>query len=109
MDRLLVSGSRREELVGLLVRREGLDRDTARHFLDLAVQDLIESYRWQVEARRLNASGVADARRLLGFVHGNAIASAVGMPTAQTWKALRTIVPHILDAPGGAAAMERSA
>lgn len=111
MDRLRwVSARRSDELVRLLVLREGFDDATARRFVDLAVDDLLESYRWQTD--RLppaDAHRVADARRLLGFVHGNAIASAVGIPTPRAWQALRTLVPRLLRMAAEPVALGRTA
>ena len=90
------SATRSEELVNLLVLLEGFDDATARRLVDVTVEDLVRSIHRQDGIRRLGGSGMAEGRRLLDFVHGDAIASAVGIPAPRAWQALRTLAPHLL-------------
>jgi hypothetical protein len=98
MERLqLVLEYRTRDLVNVLVRRTGLDPDTAARFVATAGPDLLESWRWQ--SSRLDLEHLptwSNVQRLLGGIHANAIAVDLEIRPADVWRGLRTFVPQVL-------------
>jgi len=111
MDQLRgVLRRRRNELVSLLVLREGFDIVTATRFVTVAGDDLLECCSWRsAEPEAAELTEDDRIRELLGFIHANRIASHVGIPTPQVWQGLRTLVPSVVRLAGGASARLRSA
>lgn len=98
MERLqLVLEFRVRDLVNVLVRRAGLDPETAERFVSAAGADLLESWRWQSsEIDVAHLPTWSNVQRLLGGIHANAIAFDLGMPPSDVWTGLRTFVPQVL-------------
>jgi hypothetical protein len=105
-----VLGQRQDDLVSVLVQRGGFDVDTARRFVAVAGEDLVESYEWQAgEFVRDDPSARGNVRLLLGSAHANAIASTVGISRPQAWHGLRTLVPRVMSMVSDARGHLRSA
>lgn len=98
MERLqLILEYRVRDLVNVLVRRAGLDPETAERFVSAAGADLLESWRWQSsEIDVTHLPTWSNVQRLLGGIHANAIAFDLGMPPSEVWTGLRTFVPQLL-------------
>ena len=98
MQRLeTVLGSRKTDLVHVLVRSGGLTRERAERFVALAGHDLIESFEWQRREHALHGlAGPTTARDVLSTMGANRIASSLGLSRSEVWDSLRAFVPRVL-------------
>jgi len=92
-----VLGTRKYDLVHLLVRSSGLTRERAERFVTLAGNDLIESFEWQLrEHMPRELAEPSTARDVLSTMSANRIASSLGLSRSEVWERLRAFVPLVL-------------
>lgn len=85
------------DITAHVVRRQGFSPETAGRFVQEAGPDLLESWRWQASSLQVEDLATwSNVQRLLGGMHANALARALGMPPAEVWQALRVFVPKVL-------------
>lgn len=92
-----VLGQGTHDFVHHLVDLPGLSQERAERFVELAGSDLIECIEWQLpnlRGRKLSAPGTV--RDVLSVIHARRLASALEMPQADVWAALRAFVPRFL-------------
>lgn len=95
MQRVLAS--RTGDLARVLEHQMGIPETAARHFVQVAGEELLESFRWQRAALDVDRlSDARNARDLLSAVGAGRIASDVGIPRTEVWKGLRAFVPSVL-------------